>query len=185
MLTIIAEQPLLVSFLIGVVVVGLAYGWLQTGEKRLALGAAGAASLIPVTFLISNLIETDREMIRKVIATTVAAVESNDHEKAAAVIADSKTRQRALAEMPSYDFHSIRARNIQIRFVQGSFPPEAIVDLDASVRASQVRGSIKNASIVRRVILTFQKQQDDRWVVIDYTHVQLNGQPDMFTPQRI
>jgi len=184
MWTILAEQPLLLSIMIGILTAALGYGWLQTGDRRLAFATLGSLLLIPAVISLAATLETDREKILATIHATAEAVEHNDHQAAVQVIADSATRGKALAELPKYEFQRIRVRNIRIEMVRGSVPPEATVDLDASVTASQTRGTLKNIRVPRRVILTFQKQPDDSWQVTDYTHMPLTGQPDSFTPNR-
>ena len=185
MWTVLAEQPLLIAIMIGIVAAALAYGWLQTGDRRIAFSTLGAACLIPVPFVIAGSIITDRERILETIYSTATAVEQNDHETAVSVIADPDVRQRALAELPNFEFHRIRVRNVMIKMIEGSLPAEAEVDIDASVLASQTRGSLKNVRVVRRIILTFQQQHDGTWMVTDYTHLSLNGQADNFTPKRL
>lgn len=185
MWTIFAENPLMISIMIGIVVIGLLYGWLQTGDKRIAFAALVATLMIPAAYYLADAIETDREKILRAIYTTVRAIEQNDHESAVQVIGDRATRQRALNELPRYEFHRIGVRNIEIRIVQGSFPLEATADLDASVTASLSNGAMKNIRVPRRVILTFQKQPDESWLVTDYTHRPLIGKADNFTPNRI
>lgn len=185
MWTIFAENPLLIAIMIAGVVVALVWGWLQTGDKRVALAAFIVALLIPGSYFLSESIVTDREQILDSIYATAEAVEQNDHTSAVMVVVDNETRQRALAELPKYEFHRVGVRNIQIKFVEGSLPREATVDLDASVRLSQVRGSIQNITVPRRVILTFEQQPDGTWAVTDYTHRPLTGAADQFTPNTV
>lgn len=184
MWTILAEKPLLLAIMIGIVAGGLLYTWLQTGNRRLAIAGILAACCVPATFLIAEQIETDREKILAIIDATIEAVEENDHQAAVAAIADPATRAQALAELPRYEFSNVSVRNIQINMVEGSYPPEATADCDASGRVSMTRGSIKNMHFARRVILTFRQEPDGSWVVADYTHRPLAGGPDGFTPQQ-
>ncbi|KAA5545853.1 hypothetical protein FYK55_02725 [Roseiconus nitratireducens] len=175
MWNIIAEQPTLLAIMVGICAVALIVAWLQSGDRRFALGSIPFVLMIPLSYYVAGQIETDREQILRLIETTARAVEANDHQTAVSVIGDPETRQRALAELPKYEFTRVRAGNIQIRMVEGSFPPEATVDLDASVRLSQARGGMQNIPVTRRVILTFQKEPDEQWVVTDYTHMPLTG----------
>ena len=184
MWTVFAEQPLLIAVMIGIIAAALGYGWLESGDKRMGLGAIVAALLIPLAFYVGSLLTTDREQILEIISSTAAAIENNDHETAVAVIQDLDTRRRAANELPSYEFSRVRAGNIKITMVEGSFPPEASVDIDASVVASQAKGPIKNQRVVRRLILTFQKD-GEQWMVTDYKHLSLNGMADNFTQQRL
>jgi hypothetical protein len=185
MWTILAERPFLISIMVGIFVAGLLYAWLQTGDKRLALAALLVSLLIPGAYFIAESIETDREKILHAIYSTAVAVEQNDHETAVLFIGDRATRQRALTELPKYDFQRVRVRNLRITSVAGSDPEEVSVDLDASVTASMAKGGVKNVRIPRRVILTFQKQPDESWLMTDYTHLPLTGGADGFTPNRI
>ncbi|MEO1527865.1 MAG: hypothetical protein AAFX06_20735 [Planctomycetota bacterium] len=184
MSTVFAEQPLLIAIMIAFLVAALGYGWLESGDKRMGLAAVAMACLIPGAFYMGHVMVTDREQILDIISTTAEAIEANDHDAAVAVISDEETRQRAVAELPRYEFSHVRAGNIKITMIEGSFPPEATVDIDASVVASQARGPIKNQRVVRRLILTLTKEGDD-WLVTDYTHLSLNGQADNFTPNRL
>lgn len=179
--TILAESPLMLSIMIGVVTLALAYGWMQTGNRLVGLAAFGTLLLIPAAIYLTHILVTDRERILEAIETTVAAVEANDHESAVQVIVDPATRARALAELPRFEFERVRARNIQVKLVQGSDPPEATVDLDASVTVSLARSGIKQQRVPRRVFLTFQKQGDDQWRVIDYSHQPPIGGPDAYS----
>ncbi len=184
MWTIIAEKPLLLAVMLGIVALGLLYTWLQTGNRRIAAVGIVFALLVPGAFILADQIVTDREKILQVIYRTVEAVENNDHQAAVAAIGIPAVRQQALQELPQYEFTQIRVRNIQIDMVAGSLPPEATADCDASARVSLTRGSIKNVRVSRRVILTFRQEPDDSWIVIDYTHRPLAGGPDTFTPRR-
>jgi hypothetical protein len=184
MWTIIAEKPLLLAAMLGTVALGLLYGWLQTGNRR--IGAVGVvfALLVPGAFILADRIVTDREKILQLIDRAVEAVENNDHQAAVAAIGVPAVRQQALQELPQYEFTQVRVRNIQINLVAGSFPPEATADCDASARVSLTRGSIKNMRVARRVILTFRQEPDGSWIIIDYTHRPLTGGVDTFTPRR-
>ena len=185
MMTIIAEQPLMLAIMSGIIAIGLGYAWLQTGDKRLAAAAFLVALLVPGSFIIASRLVTDREMIREAVFETAKAVEQNDFESAVLVIEDRALRQRALSELPNYDFQRVGVRNVQIRMVKGSYPPEATVDLDASVTATLVRAGMQTVRVPRRVIITFQQQSDGQWIVTDYTHRPLAGGPDAFTPNRL
>ncbi|MEL6109015.1 MAG: hypothetical protein AAFU85_23660 [Planctomycetota bacterium] len=180
----LAEHPVMIALMTGIVAAGLGYGWLESGDNRFAGSALVVGLMVPVTYFVCNSLETDRKQILEIVATTAAAIERNDHERAVAVIGDSRTRDRAAAELPRYDFSRVRAANIKLTMTPGSSPPEALVDIDASVVASQVNGPIKNQRVVRRLILTFTKV-DDRWLVTDYEHVSLNGMPDNFSSQKL
>ena len=50
----LAEQPLIVSLMLGTFAVGLIFGWLQTGKKAAAVAGLIAASLIPVAWVVAS-----------------------------------------------------------------------------------------------------------------------------------
>jgi len=175
MWNLLAEQPVLLAVMSGIVAGALVFGWLQSGDKRLALACLPFVLLIPGFFYIAGQIETDRERLLKLIDQTAEAVEANDPETAVQVIGDDATRRQALAELRRFRFSRVRVRNIRIRMVEGSVPQEASVDLDANVRISQTSAGIQNMPAPRRVIVTFKKQPNDRWVVTDYHHQPLVG----------
>ena len=53
--TLLAEQPLIVSLMLGVLSAGLLFGWLQTGKKPAAIAGLVCVSLIPVAWLVAAL----------------------------------------------------------------------------------------------------------------------------------
>ena len=181
MFSVLAEQPLLISFLLGITGAALIYGYLQSGDKRLVIGGAVFFVLIPVVWMISSNIVTDREQIEQIIRDTARAVEDGDVEKAVESIDQPDTVARARAELPNYEFGRVRVGNIKIQILEGSFPLQAVADVDVSVRVSLANGSVRDQPAARRVIIDFEKRSDDRWVVTNYKHVGLTGQPDMFS----
>ncbi|MEO1616171.1 MAG: hypothetical protein AAFV88_10000 [Planctomycetota bacterium] len=181
MYIVFAEKPLLLAVMIATFTCALIYGWMQTGNRKVGLAAIATLLLIPGAFLLADALVTDRERILEAINRTVVAVEANDHATAVEVIGDPATKARALTELPRFKFERARARNIQIKMVPGSDPPEATVDLDASVTASLARGGMTSQRVPRRIFLTFQKQGDDDWKVIDYSHENLIGGPDAYS----
>lgn len=184
MKTIFAEQPLMLSLMVGMIAAALIYTWLQTGKKAMAVAGLIAGLLIPVIWLVASNIETDREQIEALIRQTAQAVQDNDHQKAVEVVDRTETRQQALAELPKYVFQKVSVGNMTINIVPGS-PLQADVDMIATVIASDKRGNFKDMRVPRRILLTFQKGSDDQWMVIDYNHMPIGGQPDAFSPQNI
>lgn len=183
MKTVIAEQPLLLMLMVGVTAAALIYGWLQTGKKEIGIIGVIAAILVPVSWFVSTNWVTDREQIRAIIFETAAAVEANDHDTAVRVIGDEKTKDRARAELNNYTFHSVKVSGVEIRMVSGSDPPAADIDINASIRLSG--GQFRNITGYRRLFLKFQKTDDGDWVVVDYHHTQLSGEPDMYSTRRL
>lgn len=179
----LAEQPLLVSLMLGAFAVGLIYGWLQTGKKEAAVAGLFAASLIPVAWVIASRWETDREQIESLIYEIADAVERNDHEAAIRVIGDPQTKAHARQELSNWTFELARVNKISsIDIIEGTFPPEA--DVNMSVKVDVTGRGVRNMRVPRRLILKFE-QRDAGWVVTDYRHMPIAGGPDQYsTPAR-
>ncbi len=177
----LAEQPLVVSLMLGTLGGGLIFGWLQTGKKEAAAAGLVAFALIPLAWLIASRWETDREQIRTLIYEIANAVEENDHDTAVEVIGDPQTRSRARQELANWTFHLARVNKIRsIDVIEGTFPLEADVDMSVKVDVSQNRGSLRDVRVPRRLILKFEKATD-QWVVTDYRHMPIAGGPDQFS----
>jgi len=179
----LAEQPLLVSVMLGVLAGGLIYGWLQTGKKAAAVAGLIFGLLIPVAWLVASRWETDREQIESLIYEIADAVERNDHEAAVKVIGDPKTKEQARQELSNWTFHLAAVNNIsRIDIIEGTYPQEADVHMSVKVNVSG-RG-VRNVRVPRRLILKFE-ERDGGWVVTDYRHMPIVGGPDRYsTPAR-
>lgn len=183
-MNLLAEHPLLLSLMVGMLGAVFLYAWLQNGKKAFAAVGFAFLFLIPVIWFVATEWETDREQITRLILETADAVQENDHTRAVLVIGDEKTRQQALSELPKYEFDRVKASSITVNLVPDSNPPQADVDLIASVVASDKAGRFSNMRVPRRVLLTFQKI-GDQWKVIDYNHLPIGGQPDAFSPANV
>ncbi len=177
----LAEQPLLVSLMLAALAIGLVYGWLQTGKKAAAVLALLAVALIPGAWMLAANWVTDREQIEQLIYDTADAVEANDLERVYQRIGDDSSLAQARSELPNYVFDVAEVNHIRsIDLIEGSFPPEADVDMNVKVTVSDKRGRFSKIKVPRRLILKLQKVDDD-WMVIDYRHLPIVGGPDRFT----
>lgn len=177
----LAEQPLLVSIMLGTLAAGLIYGWLQTGKKQAAIAGLVAAVMIPVAWVVASHWETDREQIETLIYEIADAVERNDHEAAVQVIGDSQTKAQARQELSRWTFSLARVNKIRsIDLIDGTYPQEADVEMSVKVDVSGRGGGGQSFRIPRLLILKFEKS-DDAWVVTDYRHMPIAGGPDQFS----
>ncbi len=184
MTTLLAEQPLLLSMLMGVLSAGLIYGWLQTGKRGVGIAGLVVLVLIPIAWFVSNAWVTDRERIRELIFETADAVESNDIDRAVLVIGTRHPQlvARAKAELANYEFRQASVNQIRhIRVNTNAVPMQAEVELTATVDVTSKRGQFANVRVPRRLTLQFEKQADDQWVVVEYSQGPVIGDRDAFS----
>lgn len=181
MKTLLAEQPILVAIMLGVIGLGLLFGWLQTGKRAAALAGLVALVLIPVSWSVSLRWVTDRELIREAIRSTAEAVERNDRASAVSIIADPRYRELALAELPRFEFAEARVTGERhIRVQEDAFPPTAEADINVRVEVSGRGLGAGRITVPRRLILKFEKFGED-WKVMEYQHRPIVGGPDQFS----
>lgn len=190
MFTLLAEKPLLLSLASGLLGAALIYGWLQSGRKPLAIAGLILLTLIPLIWVAAENMVTDRERIEQLIYATADAVESNDHDAVLKLISDAPTRRQAASELPRYEFTTADVAGIrEITILAGTSPLQAEVDMNVKVEVSDVRGSMKNIRVPRRLMLTMEKRtidgDPDRWVVTGYQHMPIVGQPDAYTTRPV
>ena len=191
MKTLLAEQPLVVSLMLGAFSIALIYGWLQTGKQAAAIIGLVIALLIPCTWWLAESWVTDREEIRQLIEETANAVRENDLDRVAAVITEDRpeTIAQARSELPRFVFDEARVTGVRsIDIIEGSYPLEADVDLNVKVVVSDKRGQFSRMTVFRRLKLQMQKLDSidaagKRWFVVDYNHMPVVGQPDSYSPQ--
>ncbi len=191
MIQLVAERPLMVALMLGVLAAGLLYGWLQTGRKPLAISGVLIACLIPISWIVAENWVTDREQIEQLIFQTADAVEANDHDRAVAVIDDDATRRQALAELPNWVFSQADVGSIRsIRIIENTQPLQADVDMIVKVELSSKRGAMQNMRFPRRLMLTLEKRGTSShavnggWVVTKYQHLDVIGPVDATTPMQ-
>ncbi len=182
MLTLLAEQPVVLSLMLAVLAVALIYGWLQTASKQLAAAGLIAAALIPIVWIIAGAWVTEREQIETLIYQTADAIKRNDHRQTLDLIADPATRDQARQELEMWVFDEAKVTKIRdIELIDQSYPLEADIDLTVKVVVSQTSGPMQDVTVPRRLLLRLQKQ-GDHWQIVDYSHLPIVGGPDEFTP---
>jgi hypothetical protein len=185
MKTLIAEQPLMMAVLLGVIAAAAVFGWLQTGKRESLLVGLVFVGLIPISWVVSERWVTDREQITAAIYQTAEAVKRNDFDAAIQVI---EPQQRELiasakADLSRFRFTEARVNKLRsIEMVIGSEPPEAEVDISVSVTVSDQSGQFQDIRVPRRVVLRFRKSDGAKWYVYNYTHMPIAGTPDIYSP---
>mgnify|MGYP001821734072 CR=1 FL=1 len=181
MQSLLAEQPLIVSLMLGVLATGLIFGWLQTGKKQAAIAGVVVALLIPVAWIVAAKWETDREQIRRLVYEIADAVEKNDAERAVTVIDDPATKAQARIELARFKFSMANVNKIRsIDVIEGTIPKEADVDMSVKVDVTLKAGTTTNYRVLRRLLLRLQKVGDS-WVVKEYRHMPIVGKADQYT----
>lgn len=179
----LAEQPLVVSVLLGCLAAVLIYAWLQTGKRAAGVLAIVSLLLIPGAWVLASQWQTDREKIEQIIRQTADAIQNNDHKAAVQAIADPNVRSRAMMELPRFVFSMAEVNKIRSISVEPSkFPPTAMADLSVKVDVSTKGGQIRGQRVLRRLELQFEKQGND-WFVTNYRHSPVVGNPDPYTTQ--
>ena len=182
MFRLLAEEPLIVSLMLGAMGFGLLYGWLRSGNKKIALTGLVFVALIPLAWFIANRVETDREHIQRLLHALADAVQRNDHDTAVAAIANPELEERARRELQNWTFDLAKDTQInKIRVIEDTFPPQADIEMMVKVKVSG-RGSnaIQNAQIPRKLLLTMEKEGDD-WLITEYQHLPILGGPDKYS----
>ena len=177
----LAEQPLIVSLMLGASSAAMLFFWLQSGKPPAAIAGAVLALLIPVAWIVASRWETDREQIESLIYSIADAVERNDVETAVQIIGDPATRDKARVELNRFTFDMAAVNKIRsIDVIDGTFPPEADVDMSVKVDVSHNSGQFRKIRVLRRLLLRLEKS-NDLWKVTDYRHSPITGQPDQYS----
>ena len=182
MYRLIAEEPLIVSLMLGTMGFGLLYGWLRSGNKPVAIAGLVFVALIPLGWFIADRVETDPEQIERLIYKLADAVENNDHDTAVSVIVDPELESLARLELQNWKFTLAKVTNInKIRVISDTYPLQADVEMIVKVGVNgRANRAIQNAKIPRKLLLSLEKDGDD-WLITEYQHLPIVGGPDQFS----
>ena len=183
MYSLIAEQPILLTVVLGLLAIALLYGWTREGHRWLAISGLVMLGLIPLIWLSATLIVTSEEEVRAMITDMASKIEANDHEAVYQAVHPSRSDilARVKAELPNYEFSRARVGGFnKIKILPGTNPKEAVVDLTASVTVSFKNGMFQDQTVPRKLLL-YLRNTDDGWKVIDYAHRQVVGPSDPYT----
>lgn len=127
-------------------------------------------ALITATIvMIETFIVTDKEKIVQIVYDLAKAVEKNQVDQVLKHVAPSRqdARQRIQQEMPEYIFDSCRVLGIKSFELKNNQRQAEIVFV---VYASGAHQQFGKGNAHRRITLMFEKQADDSWKLIDYSH---------------
>lgn len=185
-MTYITEQPIIGAAILAVLGVVLLIGWVKSGVGKVALAGLVCFLLIPVVLAIGSAIETETEIIKRVLRETAEAIRSasapdGDYTVAVSIIDDPQVRDAATRLLEQYRPGGASITGFRSVKISDGSPLTATVDLNAKGRV-RLRGG-GEATIPRRVILDMEKIGDD-WKIIDFEHRGLVGGPDMYSNQK-
>ena len=183
MWTVIVEQPILTSIVLALLGITLLFIWTRGVPKAVAVVGGICLLLIPLEFLVAGYVETEPEQIRSMIRQVAERVEENDFQAVYDVIDPQRPEviARAKAELPNYEFSRAKVGSFRrLVILPGTDPPEAVVDLTASVTVSLSRGGINDQIVARRVYFKLKKSPSG-WKVTDYAHFPVIGDRDPYS----
>lgn len=186
-MTLIAEQPSLLTAMLVALAVAMAYGWLQTGKKGLIVAAVLLACLVPLVWWLADRLVTDRERIAEIIHEVAAAIEANDHEAAVKYIDDEPSKRTALSQLPRFTFSMAKVNSMRsLEITDNVIPVTARAELSVKVDVSERSGSIQDVRVLRVVMLSLAKtgknsDGEPDWVITGYSHAPITGGPDSYS----
>ena len=178
-----AEQPILLSVLLGLLAAALLYAWTRSGQRGMGIAGGVLLLMIPVVWFVAGKIVTEEEQIQAMLAELAEHVEANRFEQAYLAIHPDQEEvlRRAQAELPRYEFSRARIASFRtVQLLDGTEPPQAFVDLNAGVTLSVKNGALQGQKISRRLLLHLEKTPSG-WKVIDYDHRPLIGGRDGYS----
>jgi hypothetical protein len=168
------EQPLIIVLLGMAATLALGALWSATGRKELLYAAGGALMVLVAGLITERLVVTDREAIRLTLAEIARDVKNNDHRALVQHIDASapQLKQKALAEMPNYNFDECRITRIHLVDVDPSAEPRSAITefnivVTGTFRVSDFEGS---GTYARWIRLHLVRDKNGHWKVADYEH---------------
>lgn len=167
MLEMLLEWPVTIGAVGATVAIATGYAWMQTGHKPLLLSAIAVSVVTAALVILSVLIDTDQEILRRYVYQTAAELESNQHQKVIDKIHPraSETLQDARLRLPQIQFTSARIKSIhEIRITRHRTGAQATITMNAYIEASYFD---RQGRAPRWVQLTLE-QSDGRWLMVDF-----------------
>lgn len=145
-------------------------------EKFLWAVCGAITLLIIIALVIEWYVVTPKEEVEQSIRTLAKIVENNDVDGVVDFISKSKPDvvSKAQHEMPGYDFNVCNIFRVHDIKVDPNNPRRATADFMVRVNLS-MRGY--TGSALRDVLLTFEKESDGQWRIVDYTHFDPANRP--------
>lgn len=171
-MTWLGENPLPIALVGGLITAVLVGGWLKTGERRLAYGAAGVLLVTFALLAFERWTVTDAEQIERVISAVAGHVKAGRNEEAVRHLVPDppEIRQRAMGELRLYNVTQITIkRPIRITLTPDEAPTQATAEFNVVVTGGDAMGMIKDQRVPRFLKVRFEKI-DGVWYASDYEH---------------
>lgn len=159
-------------FITGLLISGmLGSAAFMLGNRSLAMLATIVGICSIALVIVERYVVTDREQVRNLLYEVANDVEFNRHDAILAKMKKgSRAHDRAGPEMPNYKFRRCNVTGIRELSVDENANPltasiNFVVFIDVHAPTYQHDGPGR-----REVTLTFEKQPDGRWLIIDYSH---------------
>lgn len=140
-------------------------------EKIMLKVALVIAVITAAIVTCERLIVTQREEVTDRIYSLADSVQQNDFASTMDFFSDdyAETRLRANTEMPRYDFRNCRISGISKFNLFDTTPPIAEIQFNVSVTV-RVDNGAESLWGQRRIKLTWEKNKEGVWEIIDYSH---------------
>ncbi len=164
----LADNMIVVSGSLAIIMAGLAAGWVKTGDKRLLLGALIPALLAVAVVGVGLLHESPQEQIKKTLFATAEAIE---HDKVDEVVESltperEQLRERVRQSMTFFEIKDIDIKS-NLKITMSDSGRRAEVEFNVTAVTSLKSGLAKNQKVAFFFIVSYVRDRD-RWLIDDF-----------------
>ena len=175
-MTLFTENPFPLV-LICLLVIGASFGAsLLLKKPKLVWGGVAGIVVLIALLAIAHFIVTDKEQMTNIVHSMASCVRRNDVNGLLEYVSEDgnnnspkSARRRIENEMPDYTFRACRISNVKVEIDQES--NRATVSFMAFVNVDATKRYDYDGIARRQVILTFQKEEDGKWRIIFFDHM--------------
>lgn len=162
-----ALVPLIVGSCLTFIFLGLAFSFRDRAMFYIGLILLALTAGVTIT---ERLIVTDQETVQQIVRELAVAAEKNDVNAILSHVSQKAqdTRNRIKSTMPRYTIHRCRIVGFKdFTESENADPPRAVIEF---VAIAQGTGKMGSGTFNPLVTLTFEKESDGKWRVIDYAY---------------
>jgi len=167
MLEMLLERPVAIGAIGTIAAIATFYAWMQTGVKQLLPTSIAMVVATVGLVILSLMIETDQEILRRYVYETAAELEANEYQKVISRIHPraAESLQDARIRLPHIQFTAARIKSIhKISVKRHRTGAHATIAMNAYIEASY---NAQQGRVPRWVQLTLE-QSDGRWLMVDF-----------------